>query len=52
MSAVTLETLDYALRLTHLQWVAAIKDGQLDRAKCAQARLDNLLDQRCVAANK
>ena len=49
MSNVTLETLDYALTATRHQWLAALKSGQFARAEKLQARLDELLDQRCAA---
>ena len=49
MSSVTLETLDYALTATRHQWQAALESGQMRRAEKLQARLDELLDQRCAA---
>ena len=49
MSNVTLETLDYALAATRHQYRAAIESGQMRRAEKIQARLDELLDQRCAA---
>ena len=49
MSAVTAESIDYALTATRLQWLAALNNGNLDRVALLSKRLDELLDQRCAA---
>ena len=49
MSGVTLESLDYALAATRPQWLTALESGQFRRVEKIQARLDDLLDQRCAA---
>ena len=48
MSGVTLESLDYALAATRHQWLTALESGQFRRVEKIQARLDDLLDQRCA----
>lgn len=47
--AVTAESIDHALRATRVQWLVALNNGDFDRAKQIQQRLDELLDQRCTA---
>ena len=48
MSALTAESIDYALRATREKWLAALSVGDFARAEKIQARLDELLDQRCA----
>ena len=48
MSGVTLESLDYALAATRHQWLTALESDQFRRVEKIQARLDDLLDQRCA----
>ena len=47
---ITVTSIDYALKLTRLQWLGALNTGQMNRARSAAERIDQLLDMRCVAS--